>query len=307
MTDTRRRNGTDELAQVLDVKRANKRVKYFVHFHGWKATHDAWVEEVLPINEETLEEKTRLEKAAKDEARRIKTERARKRRELNRTISQSVKRPRPSGDAASESESAAGADGPQAGLRLMFPALLKKQLFDDFERVTLKKQLVKLPRRVTVENIFDDFLGSATQPFGLASATGRLAEETAREVLDGLQVFFDRALGPFLLYSFERLQFEAIREKHPEDENDHLIIREAGTNRKRRRLSQLYGAEHLLRFLIRLPDLVKAGELLAPEEEVLQQVLNGLLKFISKNRDRYLGPGSYALASADYLCVIQDL
>lgn len=48
--------------------------------------------------------------------------------------------------------------------------------------------------------------------------------------MDGIQVYFDKALGSILLYRFERKQYQEIKEQH---ENTPM--------------SQIYGGEHLLR------------------------------------------------------------
>jgi hypothetical protein len=50
------------------------------------------------------------------------------------------------------------------------------------------------------------------------------------EVLEGLRLYFDRALGTILLYRFERQQYADVRDRYP------------GIA-----MSQIYGAEHLLR------------------------------------------------------------
>jgi mortality factor 4-like protein 1 len=54
--------------------------------------------------------------------------------------------------------------------------------------------------------------------------------QTVQEVMEGIKVYFDRALGTILLYRFERKQFDDIRAKYPNTA-----------------ASDIYGAEHLLR------------------------------------------------------------
>ncbi len=58
----------------------------------------------------------------------------------------------------------------------------------------------------------------------------RTREDTVKEVTQGLKVYFDKALGSILLYRFERLQYSELQHSHPDTE-----------------MSELYGAEHLLR------------------------------------------------------------
>lgn len=50
------------------------------------------------------------------------------------------------------------------------------------------------------------------------------------EVIEGLKVYFDQALGTILLYKFERPQYENILSENPDAD-----------------MSDVYGAEHLLR------------------------------------------------------------
>jgi mortality factor 4-like protein 1 len=50
------------------------------------------------------------------------------------------------------------------------------------------------------------------------------------EVVAGLKLYFNRALGAMLLYRFERQQYTDLRKKFPKKE-----------------MSDIYGAEHLLR------------------------------------------------------------
>lgn len=49
-------------------------------------------------------------------------------------------------------------------------------------------------------------------------------------MVDGIKKYFDAALGSFLLYRFERIQYAEAMKSFPE-----------------KAMSELYGAEHLLR------------------------------------------------------------
>ena len=55
-------------------------------------------------------------------------------------------------------------------------------------------------------------------------------------MIDGLKKYFDLALGNILLYRYERQQYADIRQKYPE-----------------LAMSEIYGAEHLLRLFGRCP------------------------------------------------------
>ncbi len=55
-------------------------------------------------------------------------------------------------------------------------------------------------------------------------------EDLLDEVLEGLRIYFNKALGSMLLYRFERHQYADMRRQHGETD-----------------LVEIYGAEHLLR------------------------------------------------------------
>ena len=59
------------------------------------------------------------------------------------------------------------------------------------------------------------------------------------EVSDGMKTFFNQSIGTVLLYKYERKQFREMRESH---RNTPYI--------------ELYGAEHLLRLFVKLPELL---------------------------------------------------
>ncbi len=302
--------------KVLEIKRVNKRARHLVHFQRWSSKYDEWVDDVLPASEENvalmneLQEKFAVQRA--EEKALLAAERAAEKRELKAKMGSAPllkKRRLMLAGGASEGEGSSGS-GMSAGLlRLSLPAPLKKQLFEDMEAVAVHKRLVKLPRRVTAETVLYDFIAESSEPFGLCSAMGKVSRETVQQIVSGLLLFFDRALGSSLLYQFERLQFQAMRERYPEDfEAGHLVTRPNSSHQGVKRLSQVYGCEHLLRLLARLHELVVAIELMEHEADTLVLVLNTLLKFLAKNKDKYLvHPSDYTPASRDYIHVSQDL
>lgn len=56
------------------------------------------------------------------------------------------------------------------------------------------------------------------------------SKELLDEVIDGIEQYFNKAIGSILLYRFERHQYARAQKKHPKKE-----------------MSEIYGAEHLLR------------------------------------------------------------
>jgi hypothetical protein len=71
---------------------------------------------------------------------------------------------------------------------------------------------------------------SCTHPGGYSRSDALLAE-----IMSGLVVYFNKALGNNLLYRFERGQYAKVRHEHGVDAGDE------------KPMSEIYGAEHLLR------------------------------------------------------------
>jgi len=76
----------------------------------------------------------------------------------------------------------------------------------------------------------------------------RQATQVIHTLILGLQTYFDRALGSILLYRFERAQYAEIRKQFVTGQ--HV---KPGDNRT---MSTIYGAEHLARLLVKLPEMV---------------------------------------------------
>jgi len=83
----------------------------------------------------------------------------------------------------------------------------------------------------------------ATSAFWFLIDIRSLKEPTilVQTVVDGLQVYFDKALGSNLLYRFERPQYSRIRREYWT--GPHVTV---GLEKE---MSSIYGAEHLLRML----------------------------------------------------------
>ncbi|KAG6401241.1 hypothetical protein SASPL_138091 [Salvia splendens] len=88
------------------------------------------------------------------------------------------------------------------------------------------------------------------------------------EILNGLRCYFDKALPAILLYKKERLQYrEAVSDNTSP--------------------STIYGAEHLLRLFVKLPELLAYVKI---DEETLirlQQRLLEFIKFLQNNESAF--------------------
>lgn len=121
------------------------------------------------------------------------------------------------------------------------------QLVDDWEWITkdqkvgfatsvadkrgslFSHQLVHLPREPNVERILELYKEYRLAKKGPIKDLPR-SEEVLEEVITGIKVYFEKALGNILLYRFERPQYQE-------------LIRSPTL----KPMTQVYGAEHLLR------------------------------------------------------------
>ncbi|KAH9692336.1 protein MRG2 [Citrus sinensis] len=116
-------------------------------------------------------------------------------------------------------------------------------------------KLVKLPRTPNVDDILEKYCDYMSKKDGLvADSTG--------EIVKGLQCYFDKALPIMLLYKSEREQYE-----------DSMAADVSP--------SSVYGAEHLLRLFVKLPELLVHAKIEEETLTLLQHKLVDLLKPIT--------------------------
>ncbi|KAJ4834603.1 hypothetical protein Tsubulata_024480 [Turnera subulata] len=196
-------------------------------------------------------------------------------------------------------------------VKIQIPPALKKQLVDDWEFVSQQDKLVKLPRSPNVDDILTKYLefvskkdgmcfslefefpltcqdASLVQPkdfayignlfppnltfewvaFSCILFLGYRMTDSIGEILKGIRCYFDKALPAMLLYKKERQQYQDIVKNDVSP-------------------STIYGAEHLLRLFVKLPELLAYVNV---EEETLtrlQQKLLDFLKFLQKNQSTF--------------------
>ena len=218
---------------------------YLVHYQGWNTHWDEWVPEsrVLKHNEDNLQvQKDRIKEF----------QRAHKRKNLERATGAAPGSSAASGAAkkrkVGDDDSAMMANDIKEQLRL--PQSMKLKLIEDWERITREKKLVPVPRTPSIATLLDHFVQ--------AKAKRTSHERLYGEVSDGMKTFFNQAIGTVLLYKFERKQFREIREAH---RNTPYV--------------ELYGAEHLLRLFVKLPELLAHCKM---QHEHLTVLLSKLLE-----------------------------
>merc|ERR1711991_64523 len=171
------------------------------------------------------------------------------------------------------------------------PQLLKKILVWDWKRINALGYLVSLPRKPSVsvflKQYIDDVLANGERK-------NRTFDEdnVLRETVFGIQKYFDVALGTSLLYKIERYQYYDMLESYPNCTP-----------------SQLYGMEHFLRLLVKLPEYVgkTAIKTMKPEEIfLLNSHLESIMRYICKRCGEIFDAKNYENQSPEYQRILAD-
>ncbi|XP_022843739.1 protein MRG1 isoform X1 [Olea europaea var. sylvestris] len=254
-------------AKVQKVEFRKNEWKYHVHYLGWNKNWDEWVgmdrlmkhTEENVLKQQALDKKAGVDKNAKSwRSSQVKPKSSSDSKldneETKNNVSKGKKRKADSGIEKNNS-------GAEKLLKIQIPSTLKKQLVDDWEFITQQNKLVRLPRSPNVEDIIAKYLDYRSKKDGTKT-------DAVGEILKGLRCYFNKALPVVLLYKKEREQYnEAVSENVTP--------------------SNIYGAEHLLRLFVKLPELLAYVKI---DEETLirmQQKLHEFLKFLQKNESTF--------------------
>ncbi|KAJ9674312.1 hypothetical protein PVL29_023705 [Vitis rotundifolia] len=230
-------------AKVRRIEFQMNEWKYFVHYLGWSKNWDEWVgmDRLLKFSEENVQKQKALGKKQGID-KNTKPVRASQIKPKNFARGKKWK-----------NDSVAKEAIPVEKLvNIQIPPTLKKQLVDDCEFITHLGQLVRLPRAPTVDKILKKYLDYRIKRDGMIS-------DSAGEILKGLRCYFDKALPVMLLYERERQQYQ-----------------EAIANNVSP--STIYGAEHLLRLFVKLPELLFHANI---EKETSKELQLELLDFLN--------------------------
>lgn len=137
------------------------------------------------------------------------------------------KKRRRSGKSALHADADADADQFDVNAAFDLALPLKRLLVDDYRAVACEQHLVPLPREHTIAAILQAWMRSKSRPRG--------GEKVERELAEGLKEYFNVSVGRVLLYNVERAQYRR------------LVVNRG------ERPSDVYGGEHLLRLLVKLP------------------------------------------------------
>ncbi|SPT15772.1 unnamed protein product [Triticum aestivum] len=255
-------------AKVQKTENREDEWRYFVHYLGWNKNWDEWVasDRLLKLTEENVRKQLELKNQSGDKT--------------VRTGGRSAQHnPKGSNDAKADKEDTKGLvkgkkrknqlgvevamipkhekerRSSESLLMSQFPVTLKKQLVDDWEFVTQLGKLVKLPRSPTVDGILTKYLEYRVKKDNKIS-------DSCAEVTKGLRCYFDKALPAMLLYKKEQKQY---KEEIKGDVSP----------------STVYGAEHLLRLFVKLPELLSSVNM---EEDALNKLQQKLLDILKRTK-----------------------
>ncbi|XP_078443970.1 MRG family protein [Wolffia australiana] len=253
-------------SKVQKVEYRDKEWKYYVHYLGWNKSWDEWVESrrLLKFTEENVEKQKILNKNGR--AKSMKSFRStqskpkasnepKPEKEDPKTNSSRGKKRKGNTDVEEDGKPS------EKLVTIQLPLALKKQLIDDWDYVTQQKKLVKLPRSPNVDDILKKYLEHRAKKDGMIA-------DSVGEILKGIRCYFDKALFAMLLYKNEREQYnDAIKEQVSP--------------------SSIYGAEHLLRLFVKLPELLTYVRMEDEALSKMQQRLSEFLKFLQKNQSSF--------------------
>ncbi|KAJ3220003.1 Esa1p-associated factor [Dinochytrium kinnereticum] len=165
---------------------------------------------------------------------------------------------------------------------------LKMALVDDWENITKNQKLVSLPRDPNVSDILRGF----KEYFLKENAGKEIAnEDYVQEIVEGLKVYFEKALGNLLLYRFERQQYVEVKKSFPD-----------------KSVADFYGAEHLLRLFgpldipVQLPQLIAHTNMDAEAIAVCRDYFIEIIRYVELNSAALLTQ-NYENATPNYIQV----
>ncbi|XP_039050310.1 protein MRG1-like [Hibiscus syriacus] len=249
------------LAKVLKCEKRSNGWHYFVHYLGWKKNWDEWVgvDRLMKFTEENLHKQVALNKKLKEE------QKGEFQTSKRGTARVSLRNPKGSrgkrqkNDAICKDKQAVPSDSSEKLVNIQIPLTLKKQLVNDCEFITHLGKLIVLPCTPSVEDILKMYLDYRYTKDNMVS-------DSVGEIFKGIRSYFNKALPVILLYKSERKQY---RNTITEDICPSIV----------------YGAEHLLRLFVKLPELLIHADIEQETLLELQQKLVDFLKFLQMNQN----------------------
>ncbi|KAJ3055273.1 Esa1p-associated factor [Rhizophlyctis rosea] len=272
------------LADILIILlRSNEQPLYKIHYKGWAPKWDDLVDgsRILKLNNDNLDLAVRLEME-------VAGKKGEKRKSLG-TVGPSLKNLLEGG--RRKGKSIVKDDDTEelsASFKIDIPPNLLAVLQEDGNMIREDK-LVPLPRTPNIRTILSSYrtfaLESAPPPPGGLDALD--------SVITGLQTYFEAAIGTVLLYQNERQQHNAVSRKLFPNQGPRKRTKgdiAAGKNIdltqiKGETVSDVYGAEHLLRLFVPLPVLLTRSGADDETVDICRAHFDYVLRYLDQNRD----------------------
>ncbi|KAM0426930.1 hypothetical protein ACHAPT_007828 [Fusarium lateritium] len=171
-------------------------------------------------------------------------------------------------------------------INLPIPDHIQAMLVDDWENITKNNQLVPLPHSKPVGKILDDYL-AYERPH---REEGSSSMDILEEVVAGFREYFEKALSRILLYRFERHQYMDLRKMWENAESDS----------ETKTVCDVYGAEHLSRLIVSLPELLAQTNMDQQSVSRLREEIGKFNVWLARNCDNYF-VSEYETPSQDYI------
>ncbi|KAG5976217.1 hypothetical protein E4U55_007428 [Claviceps digitariae] len=284
-------------AKVMDVQPGEKPgdgFRYKIHYKGWKSTWDDLVlaDRIRPFDDEHKELAAQLHNQLKTS--------------MQKNSKQPKKNPKGADSARVSEERGSGA--PQGGrggrrgkdweleqedtfhskpaINIPVPDHIQAMLVDDWENITKNNQLVPLPHPKPAAKILQDYLLYERPHRNEGSASMDILEE----VIAGLREYFEKSLSRILLYRFERHQYMDIRK----------LWDNADPGSQYRNVCDVYGAEHLARLIVSLPELLAQTNMDQQSVTRLREEIGKFTLWLGRNCETYF-VNEYETPSQEYI------
>ena len=304
------------LAKILNLQTTGSITKYFIHYQKWASKYDAWVDASNVAAENDIIGKSKLIKSdlnGNDGKINGKASKKRKDVEENEEIDATLNidsdpvltlqssrggksiviKDEDVGAARKKRKVLAQRDltdefDSNLPTAISLPSQLKKHLVDEWNLIANEpKHLLKIPRLVTVNDIFKEYLESKEKKI-----EKKVDYEKVKGLFEGLKVYFNKALPSILLYRHERIQYDILAESVFTTPK---VAGVSSTSIPEVTIlpSDIYGGEHLIRLFVRLPKLLSGVVMQTGNISDIVGEFNDFVKFIQKNANRYVNISDY--------------
>lgn len=266
---------TQKIQEVKLVQPSNKKLPkqmadqetYLVHYLGWNSKWDEWVmlERMMAINNDSITLKQGLEESSAPKKKSIvKEETAGS--SPTATTPRPTKKPRMDTDLMYNQYKGFTSDE----IKILVPDEIKMKLVDDWENITKDHKLVELPaNKFTVAEILEEFAAYAMLIFD----DEEKQLDIYLEIIESLKQYFNKALGTYLLYRYERVQYM-----------DMLNLQ----NERQVGLCDLYSGIFLIRMLSIFPNIMTKSELNIATIRKIKDVLITFWKWFNNHIGEFL-------------------